>query len=88
MRAIFTQVLFLSSLKWLVLKSTPFSLAFLLCRFVHRGPSERYPKRAEDYKIRGGGNALERRALANARRTGKDLQQWIDSLTTRYLVIP
>lgn len=52
--------------------------------FVHRGPAERYPKRTEDYGIRGGGSALERRALANARRTGKDLHQWIDSLTARF----
>ncbi|CAH1398513.1 unnamed protein product [Nezara viridula] len=55
--------------------------------FMHRGPSERYPKRAEDWGIRGGGNALERRALSNARRTGKDLQQWIDSLSSRFYEI-
>ncbi|XP_014272406.1 xylosyltransferase oxt isoform X2 [Halyomorpha halys] len=55
--------------------------------FMHRGPSERYPKRGEDWGIRGGGNALERRALANARRTGKDLQQWIDSLSSRFYEI-
>lgn len=63
---------------------------FCCCSFVHSGPGApyRHSHLADEWEPLLGSSATsrfaaERKALANARRFGQDLQQWIDGLTQR-----
>ncbi|BET03101.1 Xylosyltransferase sqv-6 [Nesidiocoris tenuis] len=58
-------------------------------QFVHGGPGERYTKLNSDWtKIAGlqfeNRTTLERRAFSNTKRVGKDLNIWIDTLTSKF----